>query len=177
MSEKYDKVLQDFTPLMAHAIMEEGESQSEGLMRGLRMLQGRNHNFVMVIRFDLVFKINLSDLPCDFDKFNLLWYEQTKDERVGDCIHAFHDRYLDPFLSSLRDCPHKQCIHFIRPYLKKHIEASNIHIMFDGFIDSNSDKQENPMYDIKRGILLGDLGKSFYNKYLRGNKVKLLGLK
>jgi hypothetical protein len=66
-------------------------------------------------------------------------------------------------------------MHFIKPYLEKHMTSDQIHIMFDGYIDSNSDKQDNDLYTIARGELLGDMSKSKYIKYLGGKNFNCLG--
>ena len=52
----------------------------------------------------------------------------------------------------------------------------DIHYIYEEYYDSNSDKQDNPVYTIIRGNLLNDLSLSFWNKYLRHKKVQLVGL-
>ncbi len=161
-SKLNDQVISDFNP-KTHIFLDKLTNQSDCLKAGLELIK-EHYDFVIVTRFDLKLKSNILDLRIDYDKFNLLWREQTKDHRVNDCIHLFNYKFLNEFIKALNDCPYKKCIHHIIPHLN--INQDDIHFIYEDYYDSNSDKQENPVYEIERGTVLMDLSKKFWYKYL-----------
>lgn len=174
-SEYMNEILDDFKPVK-DSIFLENSTQKESLIEGLKLINS-DYDFVIIIRFDLLLKKNVTDIPFEKNKFNFLWYEQTKDDRVADCMFFYDYKFHKDFIKSLKDCPHENSMHTIKTYIIKYIKEEDIYIVYNGYIDSNSDKEENPIYIINRGEILGDLSKSFYNKFLRGNKLKLLGIR
>lgn len=169
-SSKLDSdVIKDLNP-KDYIFFKIPKTQNECLKIGLELIKDQ-YDFITVTRFDLKLKINILDLPIKYDKFNILWKEQTKDHRVNDCIHLFNHKFLKDFIKALNECPHKKCIHHIMLYLKV-----DVNFIFDDYYDSNSDKQDNPVYVIERGPILGDLSKSFWNKYLGPKKLQLVGM-
>lgn len=178
ISEFQQQVLDDFAPVTDSIFLDEQITQGESLIQGLKLIKNKNkdYDFVIITRFDLALKKNITDISFKWDKFNFLWYEQTKDERIGDCMFFLNYKFLNSFIESLIECPRKKCIHYIKSYILKYIYIDELNFIYDGFIDSNSDKQENPIYIINRGKIIRDLSTSFYNKFLKGNKLKLMGL-
>jgi hypothetical protein len=157
-----DQCIQDYAP-KAHVFIERG-TQADCMLAGLRLIRPEEYDFVIVTRFDIDLKCDLVALDIDYEKFNVLWREQTMDHRVGDCIHMFNSRFLSALIEALDDCPIKNCLHHIMPHLAVRSEETNL--LFIEVYDSNSDKVDNPVYRIMRGNVLGDLSKSFYTKFL-----------
>ena len=165
-SKLNDEVISDFNP-KDHIFLETITNQNSCLLFGLNLIKDQ-YDFVIVTRFDLKFKFNIMDLSINYDKFNILWKEQTKDHRINDCIHLFNYKFINPFVEALIECPYKKCIHHIMPYIK--IDNKDINFIYDEYYDSNSDNQDNPIYTIERGNVLTDLSKNFWYKYL-GSKL------
>jgi hypothetical protein len=160
----YNKdVINDFKP-KNHIFLKLNTNQNDCLLAGLNLINDI-YDFVIVTRFDLKLKVNLLDLNVDYEKFNVLWREDTKDHRVNDCLHLFNYKFINTFKDALIECPYKKCIHHICLYLK--IDNHDINILFKDYYDSNSDKQENPVYTIARGYVIQDLSQNFWNKYLK----------
>lgn len=154
--------IDDYKP-KAHVFLPVG-TQSDCMLAGLELIRPEDYDFVIVTRFDIDLRCDLLGMEIDYDRFNILWREQTQDHRVGDCIHMFQSRFLGAFMKAVRDCPIKTCLHHIMPHFS--IESDETNILFPDFYDSNSDKTENPAYRIVRGNVLCDLSKSFYTKFL-----------
>jgi hypothetical protein len=173
-SEIEDSVVNDFGPIKGCIFVDSNATQVQTLCKGLEILDD-GYDLIIITRFDIKLKTSIDMVPFKHEKFNLTWYEQTKDGRVGDCVFVLSSKHVGAFLKALNECPIKSNMHFIKPYLEKHMTSDQIHIMFDGYIDSNSDKQDNDLYTIARGELLGDMSKSKYIKYLGGKNFNCLG--
>lgn len=156
-----EQCVSDYGP--KDSVFLEAGTQADCMLAGLGLLR-EEYDFVVVTRFDIDLKVGLLDLMVDYNRFNVLWREQTIDHRVGDCIHMFHGRFLEAFVGAVRDCPVKTCLHHVMPHLAVMSEDTNI--LLPDFYDSNSDKTDNPVYRIVRGRVLCDMGRSFYTKFL-----------
>ena len=173
-SKNNENVLNDFKPFK-HIFLPKDTNQNQNLLAGLEIIE-ENYDFVIITRFDIHLKQEITKLDFDCKKFNILWNEQTKDHRISDCLHFFNYEFIHYFKKALIDCPHKKCIHHIKPYLLKYMQNEDIRILYDSYYDSNSDKMDNPVYKIQRGDVIADLSNSFWNKYLGNKKLQLVGL-
>lgn len=171
-----DDVIRNFTQVKNSIFLNDKSTQNDVVIAGLNMIetdqQAMNYDLVIITRFDLELKQNITDIPIEHSKINILWEESTKDGRIADCLFFFHGRYIRNFLDALINDPHTNSMHNIKQYLCAKDEEINF--IYHSLFDSNSDKENNPVYVIKRGTIIGDLTKSRFNKYLKGNKLKLL---
>lgn len=171
-------IIQDFAPIKDHVLLESNTcKQMDCFLAGLKLIKSSNkkYDFVIVSRFDLELKEPITDIPFQLDKFNFLWYEKCMDNRVGDCMHFFHSKWIDIFIKCMEECPFKTCCHYIKNYLDKYLDNKDFNIIHDKCYDSNTDENTNPIYSIKRGDIIGFctfnpaakvLGKNF-NKFFK----------
>ncbi len=182
-SSSLDKndIIKDFDPLVDYDfIYQEGLTQTDNLLAGLRLIyrQGENkyfpkkYDFIIVLRLDIDLLMNINDIKYDVNKFNFLWNEITKDGQVGDCMFFFHSKFLLSFINALNEytkTKYTKSLHFIRPYIEKFIDKTNINIIFSEYYDSNTDYRSNPVYKIIRieGEILPQNKNipAYYNKF------------
>ncbi len=173
-NEKYtdQDILTDFSP-KSYILIEEELQQVDCIQKGLELIRNKSENenttydFIIVTRFDLDLKINITNIPFKIDNFNFIWYELSKDNLVGDCMFFLAGKFLDQFIKATQICEQRAVAHFIKNYIDRFVQPSDINIIY-GFQWSNSDTYENPLYKIVRGELRG--------QYILNPSAKILGL-
>nr|WRJ69490.1 hypothetical protein TetV2_00041 [Oceanusvirus sp.] len=124
-----------------------------------------SYDFVIVYRFDLTLHRPWPEMGFDPDKINFLWRETGFDtvprdrlwrdhRRVGDAILAFPTRLLGPFQRGVEEVAERVVInvadncHRLLWHLKDKIDTErDVHIVFDGYYDSDPARMRNPAYD------------------------------
>lgn len=178
-------IMKDFDCINADFLPEEGQTQTDNLLAGLRLIYRKGedrynpqkYDFIVITRFDINLLMNIDDINYDEDKFNFIWSEQTQDGQIGDCMFFLNGEYLLPFINALNmysKTTYIKSIHFIKPYIERYISKQNINIIFDDFWDSNTDYRSNPLYKIIRldgPPISYERKPSFFNKFLN-NPIK-----
>ena len=76
----------------------EGSRQRTTYAQGLRNVLDEDLDFIIIGRFDIIFKQKITDLNIDFNKFNFIFREiephWTKDKFVSDTFFAFPKKFL-----------------------------------------------------------------------------------
>ena len=121
----------------------------------LRHIIEEDLDFIIIGRFDIIFKQKITDLNIDFNKFNFIFREiephWTKDKFVSDTFFAFPKKFLLFFMEAV----HQEIVQPERPYSDMHgaykrlaplIGNENIHFMVDGTHRSDT----NDYFEIKR---------------------------
>lgn len=131
-------------------------TQKRTALAGLNSVFENFYDYIVVCRFDLELKVNLLQHP-NFNphKVNFLWREWKKEtwedhRRVADAIHIIPGRFLQGFRNGIEDTPSENCLHLIYRPVAGFLGEKNLNILYDGFLDSNSDVQENPVYTMIR---------------------------
>ncbi len=175
------EIKKDFDCIDADFLHTEGQTQTDNLLAGLRLIYRKSedrHNpvkydFIVIARFDIDLLMNLEEINYNEDKFNFLWHEITRDGQVGDCMYFLHGEFLLPFINAVNmysKTKYTRSLHFIKPYLERYIDKSNIHMIFNDCWDSNTDYRSNPLYKIIRQDgppLEYEKTNSFYNKFFK----------
>lgn len=125
----------------------------------IRANRVRNYSFVVMTRFDLEFL----SVPweygsgVDFDKINFLWREWNEEawndhKRVPDAVHMLPGLLLEAFREGVSKSDTVHCMHTIwHPISRVLGTHDKFHVMnSDGFHDSNTDIEPNPVYQMVR---------------------------
>lgn len=126
-----------------------------------------NYDFYIITRPDIEFKQNIYDLinlGTLKDVIRVPWRECV-DNLVGDCIISIPKSMINIFRETIEKYYLKDHLSF--HYIAKEIEA--IKFMIDGLYDSNTDRQINPIYTLKRVIR--------NNKFIRYLPARHIGMK
>lgn len=176
-----EDIIKDFDCVGADFLPQEGQTQTDNLLAGLRLIYRKGedrynpvkYDFIVITRFDIDLLMNIDDINYNEDKFNFIWSEQTCDGQVGDCMFFLNGEFLLAFINAVNmysKTSYIRSLHFIKPYIERYIDKQNINIIFDGFWDSNTDYRENPLYKIIRQDgppIIYETQPSFYNKFLK----------
>lgn len=150
-----DAIERDYGPTYSE-YAQGGASQRQTFLRGLHLIPD-GYDLVATCRFD----VELLKCPLDHGTFrpdcvNFLWREWNQEawndhRRVPDAIHFLPGELLDGFRKGVAETPSEVCMHMIYYPVSRCVGADRMHIQEpEGFRDSNTDKQENPVYKIVR---------------------------
>ena len=123
------------------------------------------YDFIINLRFDLLFLKSFDHFNVDDEKFNFLWKERKDfweaDRWTSDLMYAFNGNFLESFKSSLepastdyyntRKYPHSSSsAHFVYKYLG--VDESSINFMVDGHHPSGTEQKANGFIEINRSL-------------------------
>lgn len=124
-------------------------------LKGLDLLADEPLDFIITTRFDIMFKVNIRNLPVDYGKFNILFRElgfwEGGIEFTTDNLFMFPVCYLGAFRRAVENtryhhplgCPD---LHPAYKYVKNELGDEHMNFLSDKFHKSTS----NPFYDLTR---------------------------
>jgi hypothetical protein len=155
ISSKFGEILNLTQPVKYHLNNLEKDNQISTVRNGLQLIE--NCDFVIVIRFDLLFLKMIEDFNLDFDKINFLWKEQDYWQiynHVGDLMFAYPYEYNKNFINVCNriekgeNLPHAMDFHFIYKCLQEDIGIDQIRFCQDRPYHT---AQHNPFVSMNRG--------------------------
>jgi len=116
-----------------------------------------NIDIVIMTRFDVHYKLRITEMNIEWDKINVLWKELLRlwnaHRRIADIMHIFPSKRYKPFIESVIALRDKSNLHKLyNLFIDKGINENEIHFVTEGYYDS-SPKYQNPLLGIIRGVL------------------------
>ena len=154
-----DELVRALTPTMHEIVKRESRGRIvDGYLAGLKLLQRSQVqvDFVILTRFDLIFRVPFSSLNIDWQRINVPWrdiYTQWKSYKVtSDLLHVLPVHLVQPYADALEwsgtSAPAHMTIfkavgsaHFIHPPLARdpRVGANQIHFVEKGYHHSRQD--------------------------------------
>jgi len=165
-SIKLKKLLKNYKPISTHIQKYEDISNkhSKYIKRNINVIEClklikkkiKNKNirykFVILTRFDLMFRISFDKLSINYNKFNIAFKVKTKENNIAksvdDNFFIFNTTFLNAFLK-INMINKKIVGHKIIKPLQMEINKKNINFMIDG----NFSCVSTPIYDIVRSTM------------------------
>jgi len=129
----------------------------------LKMIDPDKYDFVVLTRFDIIFKKRIFDFNVDLDKINIC-FKDIKTEwdsfmKVGDNLFIIPTKMLNFFIQSIDELIvgsqnlnekiwGKSVLHCILMKLTNYITIDDINFMVDGYFSSNTRHFENPIFTL-----------------------------
>lgn len=135
----------------------------DSILDSSRLVIADDYDFIINLRFDLVFLKEIRDFYIDFDKFNFLFRDHEKpwlrDKKTSDLIYTFNSRYKEVFEKSIPEQVGKGdkmgSGHYLyNSLLNNNVSESEINFMVSGYHTSWVEKNEskNRFISLNRGF-------------------------
>jgi hypothetical protein len=147
-----EELKQFYNPKKTTILPFDGSHQRTTLASSVEDILQEDLDFIIVTRFDISFNDFVSSWNIDYDKINFVFKDcediWNNNRSVGDCLHAFSKKYLESFISSVRE-EHScggQFLHGMYNRMSSMIGSDNIHFIHEGYHASDT----NEIYKLNR---------------------------
>ncbi len=159
-NEKKEMIEEIFKPVKS-VYLSSNNNQKGVLIEALKMHDYNSYDFLVISRFDLWYHKSIMEFNIEWDKLNILWRELESmwrsHKRVGDVFIALPPRFINNLIFAINQHQREPNLHkMYNSFIESGVQEDFINIMVDGFYDSNSDKMDNPIYKIARGMATQD---------------------
>jgi hypothetical protein len=151
-NERLDELRRFYSPAKVHvSSLTESSSQELLFLEGIKMFfdHPKIYDHVIVTRFDLEFYRKVTTHFHFDQKIYFPWIEINGDNLNGDCFIICPYAKLAKLVDAIETAKKRYgnvCLHALCHVLKK----KEVGYLFKGSFDSNSDKDVNPLYKIRR---------------------------
>tara|TARA_A200000113_G_C8758051_1_gene320145 strand:+ start:117 stop:770 length:654 start_codon:yes stop_codon:yes gene_type:complete len=112
-----------------------------------KLLDETEYDFIINLRFDLVFLKPFSTWDVQYDKFNFLFKDfkisWNMYKKTSDHMFCFPSKFLKIFVDKLKIKQKKPGCHLLWDLITQELSTENCHFVIPGYYSSNTDNKKN----------------------------------